>query len=1573
MKNSFIKSVTLLTLLLILGVGQLWAAAGLKGSWDSWTYHDISGGSCEVTLPANTEYEFVIDVDGKGYSYTNQHFTTTSTNFQIYKDNGNCKITTGEAGTYIFKTWYDNGRYMAVYYPQARLTKQKYIYFDARNQTNWNSGDFDARFWFKYYDSGSDNGSVDCNKGSALENWVYYALVPDHDYIGQIQMNRLNPSDHNQVWCAADKAYAKDRTSSAQNCLKEESGKADYCNSWTPQWTTYCPPMSSVTLADNGTTNWGGTGGSSTPYLVPTGGDIKVHVTASASALDDANMTKYFLFKKEGSAVGEGSDATSKTITASSTTGTKEAVIVEAYNYYNSTEGTHLASSAIYYEARTPYTISYNAGTGGSGSRASETKLKGVNFTLPNSAVFTRTGYTQTGWTTSNLGAQTHAFGASYTGDANQTFYPAWTPKNYTINLANMDATTPGDASVTVTFDASTNMTSPINRPAKTHYDFAGYWTSRNTGTTLDTLVIDANGNWIKDVQYFTGHSGDNPTWIHDYAITLYAKWTEHEYNITINVVGSGSTSPASSTKAKYVTASGDITATPSTGYSFRDWDFSITGGNNDVYSADGYTSLSNPIHILAQHDGTLTANFIANDYTVQLENQGATSAGTENVSVTYDASTNLTTSIICPTKTNYDFGGYFTAAEGAGTQLINSDGSWIADVTGYTGASKEWVYANNITLYAKWTETAYTITPSVSPAGAGSVNTVTDAHLVTPSSTITATPANAAWTFDYWEYGTNVGYASGSGNAITVTASQNSTITAHFKPRFSLVGSLYEGGNGGMPGWEDYTKTFIVNSTSPMDLTRSCTLQANQTYKVQVHDNATGTNLGRSGCDPVCVLEENASLVMENSNNDVFLYTSGAGEYIFKITAIDGSDHPTLTVLRPYPVNFGQKYLDIDGTLHAGTTGGTATASASGALSSGDYVTYNTSVTHTATSASGYTFAGWWSSDAFEGGYYSNVNPMTYSVTAVDNAYAKFVETSTSLTLANDGHGKVQIGGADATITTCGVTTTRELTAVAKEGYQFSSWSTSGDDISLTNTSTNPTTLRGLGTGAASGQTVTANFTECWALSAQTEGWGSTEFIIRNITVTDGKSIGYVDIPLPANTNLQFKMLDKSSSTYYYNGEDKIYYMTYDGNHTDWAFATNKTYNCGITTAGKGTYRFTWNITDKTMTVTYPTSYQVNFGASVGGSVTSVVDGDGNAVPNGGYVIAGGSVTYTAAANSGYTFESWCGSDSYNNPFNYDLSWTHNPVNATSNSYAKFKSTNFIIYRTGDMSEDPRAALDDVESYNGGTVSETIEFRMKVRAKDYWYSLCLPFTVNAVQVWDEADGEYYAITPYWRTGGKYYTGYYIIRTPNQTTNFPIADFGNWNDPESPTGYLPSANTPYIIQWHDNYFVGKYISFFGATGQNISGDFSAGSAPTSDDVVNVYGNNTMKSGTVRDAYLLEADYGSSGAWLRAESTGVDRTVLPFECFIRASSATTQRYRRIYRNMDTQDTPTGWEDVINSENKTHVAVYTLTGIFIGQYDNSSFNEVAQRLSTELNEGIYILRSDNESVKLLLGGK
>ena len=1125
-------------------------------------------------------------------------------------------------------------------------------------------------------------------------------------------------------------------------------------------------------------------------------------------------------------------------------------------------------------------------------------------------------------------------------------------------------ASWPGSVSVARTYMSSASATST---PDAANMSSA---TTSAVITSSITLTASANSGY-----YFEGWgdaSNSNPTdgtaaktyTITD-AKTSYAFFSQ-TYTLTYERKGDYSTSTVTCySVADYTGAktSGSsiptghmitIVATPATGYEVKGW-------YSDASCTSPYTSGSGGVTIESGNntfklaslnaDTEVYPKFGPKTYTITLEDMEPSTAGQGSVSVTYNASTNMTASdeVTKPTKNNYDFGGYWVRDEETKdlvTQLIDADGKWIADKTGYTSHdgsdNPTWVHDYAISLFAKWTETAYTITPSVTPAGAGSVNTVTDAHIITASSTITATPANAAWIFDYWEYGTHVGKAGGDGNAITVTSDMNSTITAHFKPRYELVGSYWDDSSDkrGMPGWTyDGTGEFTYNGFTALgtgtgtgcDLLHSCALDKNTTYIFQIHDRVTGNH----GNATVEYFGEGDTLLFNTKDRNVTLAATGAGTYTFRIINItEGVNdyYPTVTIERPHQVFFGQKYLDIDGTLREGTTGGSASVKVGEtAKTSGDYVNYNTSVTHDIDEVTGYHFAGWWGSDEYEGARFSNVHPMTYAVTSDDHAFAKFTEDSTHVHFANDGHGHVEIGGVTRTDTIVGITTHRKIVGVPDVGYKFSSWDkTSGSDYDIDGLSSDTATLSGNGGGATSGQTVTANFTYRWALKAESDGWGAESFTIENISTDDsGDVVGYVEIDLAANTNYQFKIIDLQTNDIYKNNNVAVQYMTYT-NHTNWDFATTYTYNCGITTAGKGSYRFTWNITDKTMTVTYPTSYQVNYGASVGGSVTSVLDGDENAVPNGGYVVAGGSVTYTAAAASGYTFVGWCNSDSYGDTFTNLNPWTNSSIAATSNAYAKFKSTNFVIYRSGDMSSDPRAAYDDVESYAGGTISEKIEYRMKVHELDKWYTLCLPFALDSVGVWDESAGVYYDLVPYYRTsvGGTLNGGHYIIRTPNFSSgnSIAIANFDDWRDPET-TDWLPSANKPYIIQWHMSYFQGKYVSFFGASGQTIS-SFSAGSAPGTDDVVNVYGNNSMQTGSVTGAYMLDADYGSGGAWLRLDNASTSRAILPFECYIRASETITGKYKVIRHGMNIDNTTTDFFPV--TDNPSSVTEKVLIG-------------------------------------------
>lgn len=252
-----------------------------------------------------------------------------------------------------------------------------------------------------------------------------------------------------------------------------------------------------------------------------------------------------------------------------------------------------------------------------------------------------------------------------------------------------------------------------------------------------------------------------------------------------------------------------------------------------------------------------------------------------------------------------------------------------------------------------------------------------------------------------------------------------------------------------------------------------------------------------------------------------------------------------------------------------------------------------------------------------------------------------------------------------------------------------------------------------------------------------------------------------------------------------------------------------------------------------------------------------------------------------------------------------------------------------FVIYRTGDAPDG------GIETFEGGTIDRPIEYRMKVHTLDQWYSLYLPFTVDAIKVIE--DGIYYDIQPYYRpvVGGTLYQGHYFIRTPAKTEDFEIANFSDWRDPSSYL-FTPSGNTPYVIMWHDTYFKDQYIAFFGHKDSAIPTTMTVGDRPTKDSVVNVYGNDAMVSGSVVDGYTLEADYGN-GSWLREEKIGDSRTVLPFECYLRANDKTTPIFKALRRT----DITTGIDPISYDPSATANKVL-INGQVVIIKDNKMYN-------------------------------
>ena len=153
-------------------------------------------------------------------------------------------------------------------------------------------------------------------------------------------------------------------------------------------------------------------------------------------------------------------------------------------------------------------------------------------------------------------------------------------------------------------------------------------------------------------------------------------------------------------------------------------------------------------------YTGTKSINFtiVYKTYTITLDNQSATSAGTtilygryaDGIYLDSAYSKKMTTSanpITKPSKTGNTFGGYYTATNGGGTPLINASGNITSSFTNT-------LYNNNVTLYAKWSVNNYTITFN---ANGGSVSTANKS--VTYGSTYgdLPTPTRTGYTFIGW------------------------------------------------------------------------------------------------------------------------------------------------------------------------------------------------------------------------------------------------------------------------------------------------------------------------------------------------------------------------------------------------------------------------------------------------------------------------------------------------------------------------------------------------------------------------------------------------------------------------------------------------------------------------------------------------------------------------------------------------------------------------------------------------------------------------------------------------------
>lgn len=138
------------------------------------------------------------------------------------------------------------------------------------------------------------------------------------------------------------------------------------------------------------------------------------------------------------------------------------------------------------------YTVTYNKGSYGTGTNTTATKNHGTALTLKG-AIFTRTGYTQTGWSENEDGStKDYALSASYTVDDAIILYPYWQANTYTVTF-NANGGTVSTASKTVTYGSKYGT---LPTPEKTGGTFGG-WLLGDKLITESTVCSTANNHTL--------------------------------------------------------------------------------------------------------------------------------------------------------------------------------------------------------------------------------------------------------------------------------------------------------------------------------------------------------------------------------------------------------------------------------------------------------------------------------------------------------------------------------------------------------------------------------------------------------------------------------------------------------------------------------------------------------------------------------------------------------------------------------------------------------------------------------------------------------------------------------------------------------------------------------------------------------------------------------------------------------------------------------------------------------------------------------------------------------------------
>jgi uncharacterized repeat protein (TIGR02543 family) len=605
------------------------------------------------------------------------------------------------------------------------------------------------------------------------------------------------------------------------------------------------------------------------------------------------------------------------------------------------------------------YVVTFDA-NGGTGAPDSAT----INYTygttgLATSSTYNRgtlakTGYTFGGWSATASGT---AVANPYSPSASLTLYAIWTAGTYAITFDSNTATSGTLTNLAIT--AGTAKALSANTYAKTGFSFNGWNSAANgSGTAYAAgATVTFYGNTTIYAQWkplapgaptVTATTAGNTT----VAVTVAAatvsgtsgsvdSFTVLTYDNAGTLVSGKSCTVLASASPLTCTISG---LTNGTIYKFKTVAYNVTGNA----TAASFSSTATP-----------------GPYTVIYNINGGTSGAISNGS--YNLGTPLT--LPTPTRTSYTFAGWY-------------DTTTAGSLIGVAGAS--YSPSTNITIYARWTGIAYTITYYSNGATSGTVpapGSFTAGGVAYSVSDNTGTLARTGYTFGGWDTTT-----AGNGTSYAVNASYSTNANINLYAKWTPVAR---------------TVTYALNSGSGTTPTQLTNKYIGDTFTV-----SSASLFSRAG----------------------FAFTGwsdGTNSYAAGATYTVASSDVTLTA----------QWAGLSYSITYAANGGSGSLPTQINLSNGETFTVQTnSLTKT-----GYSFVAWNDGTA-------NFAPgATYTMsTANVSLIAQW--TATGYEITYDGNGS-DGGSAPATgrYVTGGAPYSVALNTFSKTGYDFTGWKTSG------------------------------------------------------------------------------------------------------------------------------------------------------------------------------------------------------------------------------------------------------------------------------------------------------------------------------------------------------------------------------------------------------------------------------------------------------------------------------------------------------------------------------------------------